>query len=429
MRPVDLVRVPVLARVEGEGSVLVRVVDGQLAEVRVGIGEPPRFFEAFLRGRAATDAPDLTARVCGICPVAYQLSAAAAVEAAAGVEVTDEVRQLRRVLSCGEWISSHALHVHLLHAPDFLGLGGLTELTAARPDLVERGLRLKQAGNRVLEVVGGRAVHPITVRAGGFARWPAAADLAALRPCLQRALDDAVATVRLVAGFAVPDVEQHLPYLALRAPRPEYPMVEGALARSDGPGFDVAAFAEHVTELQVPWSTALHARLDGAVYAVGPLARYTLNADRLTPAAAACAAEAGLGRECRNPYRSIVVRAVEIVVAVEEALRLLDGWRPAGPPAVEVPVRAGTGAGATEAPRGVLHHRYRVDAAGRIVAATIVPPTVANLAAMEADVRAVALAGLDLPDDELTRRCEAAVRNHDPCISCATHLVRVTRRS
>jgi coenzyme F420-reducing hydrogenase alpha subunit len=342
------------------------------------------------------------------------------------VEVTEPIRLMRRLLYCGEWISSHALHVYLLHAPDFLGFAGVTDLAAAHPDVVGRGLRLKQAGNRVLAAVGGRSVHPVNVRVGGFHAWPPAADLAALRPVLAQALDDAVATVRLVAGFDIPELEHDHEYLALRSAHEEYPLEGGSPVTTGGLRFGVEEFGSHVVEEQVAWSNALHARLDGArPLVVGPLARYALNADRLSPTAAQAAREAGLGPVCRNPYRSIVVRAVEIVEAVEEALRILDGWVGDGPSAVAVPVRAGTGYGATEAPRGVLYHRYTLDAEGTILDADIVPPTVQNLVALEADVRAVAERHLDLPPEELTRRCEWTVRNYDPCISCATHLVRV----
>ncbi|MDQ1286694.1 MAG: sulfhydrogenase subunit alpha [Actinomycetota bacterium] len=429
MRPVDVVRVAALARVEGEGGVTVRMDGGRVTDVELRVFEPPRFFEAFLRGRAAAEAPDLTARICGICPVAYQLSACAAVEHATGVEVPDTVRRLRRLLYCGEWIQSHALHVHLLHAPDYLGCEGVSDLSAAHPGLVARGLRLKQTGNRVLETVGGRSVHPVTVRVGGFHALPSLAAVKALRPVLAKALDDALATVRLVSGFDVPDLEHPHEYLALRSGT-GYPMETGDVVTSGGSAFPVTDYGQHVVEEQVAHSHALHARLDGQrPFVVGPLARYALNADRLTGAAAGAAREAGLGAVCRNPYRSIVVRAVETVYAVEEAQRIVDDWDGEGPAFVDVPFGEGrgtlTGHGATEAPRGVLYHRYTLADDGTITDAVIVPPTSQNLASIEADLRTVAEADPDLPFEEITRRCEAMVRAYDPCISCATHCVTV----
>ena len=422
-----LLQVDALARVEGEGAMRVRVHDGQVTDVELQIYEPPRFFEALLRGRAFTEPPDITARICGICPVAYQMSACQAIEAACGVAVPEEVRLLRRLLYCGEWVESHALHIYLLHAPDFLGYDGAVDMARDHRDVVERGLRLKKAGNALMTLVGGRAVHPVNVRVGGFYRLPTREELLGLRPQLATALDDALATVSLVAAFDFPDLEQPHEYVALRAPGDDYPLERGTVVTSSGLEFSPAEFDAHVVEDHVERSNALHARLEGVGdYAVGPLARYSLNHDRLTPLAREAADAAGLGATCRNPFRSIVVRAVETVVACEEALRIVDGWHGAGSPAVPVPARAGTGHGVTEAPRGILLHRYTLDEDGTITDARIVPPTSQNQAGIEADLRALVQLNLGLGLDELTRRCEQAIRNYDPCISCATHFLDLT---
>ena len=421
-----VLHVNTLARVEGEGAMHVVVSDGLVTDVELHIFEPPRFFEAFLRGRAWTEPPDITARICGICPVAYQMSSCLAIEEACGVTVPDELRLLRRLLYCGEWIESHALHIYLLHAPDFLGYAGAIEMAADHRDLVERGLRLKKAGNAVMTVVGGRSVHPINVRVGGFYRLPTQHELNGLRPALERALEDAVETVRLVAGFDFPDMRQPYEYVALRSDH-GYPLESGSVVTSTGRAFAVADLATHVVEEHVARSNALHARLDGVTpYVVGPLARYTLNHDRLSPLAQETARDAGLGVECRNPFQSIVVRAVELVEATVEALRIIDGWEGASAPSVDVPPRAGIGHGATEAPRGLLYHRYELAEDGTILDATIVPPTAQNQPCIEADLRTFVQERLDLPRDELIRQCEQTIRNYDPCISCATHFLDLT---
>ncbi|GAA1975277.1 Ni/Fe hydrogenase subunit alpha [Nocardioides panacihumi] len=423
-----VLHVGTLARVEGEGAMHISYRAGEVADVQLRIYEPPRFYEAFLRGRAHTEPPDITARICGICPVAYQTSACWAIEDACGVAVTGEIRALRRLLYCGEWIESHALHVYLLHAPDFLGYDGAVELAADHPAVVERGLRLKKAGNRLMEVVGGRSVHPINVRVGGFYRFPSAEELRAIRPDLERALEDALETVRLVAGFDFPDFEQPYEYLALR-PEAGYPIEAGRVVSTGGADFEVRDFATRIEEMHLPHSNALHSRLDGGIrgpYAVGPLARYTLNSDRLSPLAHQAASEAGLGDGCRNPFRSIIVRAVELVEACHEALRIVDGWTGSGPASVPVPPRAGAGFGASEAPRGVLFHRYAIDDTGIIRDAQIVPPTSQNQTSIEADLRAMVGAWIDLDEHALQHRCEHAIRNYDPCISCATHFLDLT---
>jgi sulfhydrogenase subunit alpha len=426
----DFVRVEALTRVEGEGGVLVRIEDGQVAEVQLRIFEPPRFFEGLLRGRSYLDPVDITARICGICPVAYQMSAGAAIEDALGIPVRDgPIRDLRLLLYCGEWIESHALHVYLLHAPDFLGYEHGLAMAADHPDVVTRGLRLKKAGNTVMEAVGGRAVHPVNPRVGGFHRAPTPAEIAALRPVLEEALDDALATVRWVARLTLPAAEVQVPLVAVWHPT-EYPMLGERLVSTHGYDLPVQAWGEWFHELQVPRSTALHAATkDGETYLTGPLARYTLSSGKLRPLAQEVAADAGLGGECRDPFRSIVVRAVEIVHAVDLALELVDRYTPPTPsflPSAD-PARAVEGHGVSEAPRGALYHRYRIGPDGLVDEVQIVPPTAQNQAAIEADIRAVAQAALaeGLEHDQLQHRCETAVRNHDPCISCSTHFVTV----
>jgi coenzyme F420-reducing hydrogenase alpha subunit len=413
-----------LARVEGEGAMYVRVADGQVEEVRLDIYEPPRFFEAFLVGRSYTEPPDITARICGICPVAYQTSACQAIEAACGVRLDGTLADLRRLLYCGEWIGSHALHIYMLHAPDFLGYPGAVEMARDHRDIVERGLALRHAGNAIMELLGGRSIHPVNVRIGGFYRVPSAAELRPLAGELRRALDLAVDTAAWVAGFDFPDFTFGHELLALSEPG-AYPIERGTLVSTGGLEFTAADFDRHVIEEQVPHSTALHARLAGCdrTYMTGPLARYTLNSRWLPPVAAEAARGAGLGPGCRNPFQSIVVRAVEVVCAIEEALRLIGGYEQPERPFAEITPRAGIGHGVSEAPRGVLYHRYSLDQDGIVRSARIVPPTSQNQAAIQHDLREFVQARLDLDDERLTRQCEQAIRNYDPCISCSTHFL------
>ena len=414
-----------LTRVEGEGALHVTLTDGIVDTVELNIYEPPRFFEAFLRGRAYTEPPDITARVCGICPVAYQVSACNAIEDACGATLDPELVMLRRLLYCGEWIHSHALHIFLLHAPDFLGYPDAISLAKERREFVERGLALKKAGNRLMEQLGGRAIHPINVRLGGFYSVPSRTDLRPLAETLRTALDDALYTVQVVSEFDFPDVEFDHEFLALGNPY-RYAIDNGTIKRSAGPEFAVADFTDHVVEAQVPHSTALHATLDGARYVTGPMARYSLNSAQLSPVARQAAAEAGLGEECRNPFRSIVVRAVEVVYAVEEALRVIDDYERPARSFVDVPARAGVGHGVSEAPRGLLYHRYEIGDDGLIRATTIIPPTSQNQAAIEYEMGQLVAGNLSLDDAALTSLCERSIRNYDPCISCSAHFLTLT---
>lgn len=423
MKRTKTIKVDYLARVEGEGAMDVRIRGGRVTEVRLRIFEPPRFFEAFLRGRRFSEAPDITARICGICPVAYQMSAVTAMEDVCGVQVEDPVRLLRRLLYCGEWIESHALHIYLLHAPDFLGYESAIHLARDHPEVVQRGLRLKKAGNDLMTLLGGREVHPINVRVGGFYRVPAKGDLAQVAEQLKWARDAALETVRWAGTLPFPDYEHDYEFVALRHPQ-EYPIIEGRLVSTRGLDIAVREYDHHFVEEHIPYSNALHSRLRArGAYLVGPLARYNLNFDRLPASVQEAAREAGLGPVCRNPFQSIVVRSVEVLYACEEALRLIDLYEPPQQPFVDVPPRAGTGYGCTEAPRGILYHRYTIDAAGVITEAKIVPPTAQNQKAMEEDLRAFVAPRVDLDHATLTWQCEQAIRNYDPCISCATHFL------
>ncbi len=412
-----------LARVEGEGAMYVEIRDGAVTDVQLRIFEPPRFFEAFLRGRSFREPPDITARICGICPVAYQMSACRAIEAACGVEVTGGLRELRRLLYCGEWIESHTLHVAMLHAPDFLGYESAIELAEHDRPVVERALRLKQAGNAVLEQIGGRAVHPVNVRVGGFYRVPTVEELGPLAEQLRRARDDALATVEWVAGFEFPDFSQEYEYIAL-LPETGYPMLDGHVVSSEGIDVAESEFDTVIAEEQVPYSNALHARvIDRDHYLVGPMARYNLASGRLSAVAREAAASVGLGDTCHNPFRSIVVRAIEVLWACDEALRIIERYEPPPRPSVEAEPRAGVGHAITEAPRGLLYHRYELDADGTILDARIVPPTSQNQPTIEHDLWHLVEHDASLDDDALRHRCEQAIRNFDPCISCATHFL------
>ena len=415
-----------LARVEGEGALHV-VIDGDNVEdVQLQIYEPPRFFEGFLRGRAHTEPPDITARICGICPVAYQMSACAAIEDACGVTLPRPLTDLRRILYCGEWIESHTLHVHLLHAPDFFDVASGIELAQNHRFEVERGLELKKIGNHLIDVVGGRAVHPINVKVGGFYRAPTRRDLGQLRDQLERARDLAADVVRWVANFDFPDLElTH--ELVSSSDGEHYPMLGRRVVSDAGVDIAPSEFPSTFEETHVPHSTAKHAhRVGGGSYLVGPLARFAVHSSLLSPVAAEVAQEVGLVAPERNPFRSIIVRAVEVLHACDTALELVDAYEEPDEPSIACAPVAGVGHGVTEAPRGLLYHRYELDESGTIVAADIVPPTSQNQPTIELEVRRYVADNIDLADDDLRAGAEVAIRNHDPCISCATHFLDLT---
>lgn len=422
-------KVEMLARVEGEGRFWLRLDEaGEVADAKLAIFEAPRFFEAFLRGRALEEVPDIVARICGICPVAYQMSAVRALERILGLDPPSPgIRALRRLLYCGEWIESHVLHVFMLHAPDFLGYDSAIEMAKDHRGRVEQGLRLKQAGNAIVEALGGRAIHPVSPKVGGFSRTPTVAELAELGPILAAGLDEAEEVVQWCAGLTMPALELDYVFVALASD--VYPLEFGDELAVSGRGrVPIDAFVDHFVEDHVAHSNALQCRLrDGTPYLVGPMARINHFAEQLHPRAARALERCGLALPVRNPYRSIVVRAIEIVHAFATALDIVEGYvARVSPAAVELPpvgARAGSSTGCTEAPRGICWHRYETDAEGLIVDARIVPPTSQNQARIERDLVGLAPQLVALDHGAATRRCEQLIRAYDPCISCATHFL------
>ena len=423
-----------LARVEGEGALHLAMRDGQVEECQLQIYEPPRFFEAFLRGRDFQEVPDITARICGICPVAYQMGSCHALEKATGVfdQVDPAIRSLRNLLYCGEWIESHVLHMFLLHLPDFLGFEIAISMAADHGPLVKRSLRIKKAGNELVSLLGGGSVHPVGVCVGGFYRAPDQAAALRLARELRACLDEMCEITLLLADkITFPVLERDYEFISL-CPDNEYPMNLGRIRSNKGLDVDQIEFGRAIEERQVEHSTSFHAVVkDRGPYMVGPLARLNLNSDKLTPRAAEL-----LPKVCkavrkqlpwRNNFYSLLARGLETVHSLELAADLLEKYVPPVRSRVPIVPRAGVGAHGTEAPRGICWHEYRTEADGTIASARIVPPTTQNYATIEADLRALAPQLGDLSDEDASLRCEHLIRNYDPCISCSVHFLKFSR--
>ncbi len=415
-----------LTRVEGLGNLTIRIAGESLDEVRLDIGEPPRFFEAFIRGRHLTEVADLVGRICGICPVAHQTSAVEAIEAATGITLPPELERLRRLLYCAEWIESHALHIYLLNLPDFLGYESAIALAATAPEAVARGLRLKRAGGALVEAIGGRETNPIALVPGGFWKTPSRETLLGQRAEIEWALGAAIETAELVSTLDVPQFESDYEFVALHSDA-EYAIQRGTIATSSGESFAPEEYEANFMEEHVERSTALHSlrTATGKSYLVGPLSRMALSFEQLTFLARKAAVASGIRWPSRNPFASIVARAVEMILACEDALAIIDAWTPPAAPRVPIPAVAGRGSGATEAPRGLVYHRYSVARDGLIDEARIIPPTAQNLRRIEDDLRLLLAPRVASTDAELTHLAESLVRSYDPCISCSTHAIRV----
>lgn len=425
---VRTINVEYLARVEGEGAFYVRTKGDDVEEVRLKIFEPPRFFEAFLRGRELFDAPDITSRICGICPVAYQMSAVSALEQGLQIEIPEYIHQLRRLLYCGEWIESHALHVYMLHAPDFLGFQDVIQMAAKYPDIVKRGLRLKKIGNEIIKLLGGREVHPINVKVGGFYSLPRKNELHALKNALKQARDDAQETVMWVNGFSFPQLDKKYECVSLSHPS-EYPLTRGSIVSTSGLHIPTTDFDKYFEEVHVAHSTALQAKMkNNGSYVTGPIARYNLNKKNLSPLVQDLIRSIQFETTCTNPFRSIIIRSLEIVQVCDEALQLIDVYDAEKlEPSVPIEKKECIGYGATEAPRGLLYHRYKLNEKGIIEDAIIVPPTSQNQKTIEKDLFDFVSTHMSLSDKDLTYNCEQVIRNYDPCISCSTHFLKLER--
>jgi sulfhydrogenase subunit alpha len=432
---VRTIRVGALARVEGEGALHLEYVDGKVRAARLDIYEPPRFFEAFLRGRDFREVPDITARICGICPIAYQMGSCHALEKAMGVfnQVDPAIRALRNVLYCGEWIESHVLHMFLLHLPDFLGAESAISLVADHGPVVKKALRLKKLGNDLVTLLAGRAVHPVGVCVGGFYRAPDPEKVAPFVPELKSAVEEmSELTLFLAEKIEYPKLERDYEFVSL-CPNNEYPMNLGRIRSNKGLDVDQEEFGGAIEERHVAHSTALHSAIKvRGPYMVGPLARLNLNWEKLHPKALELVPQVCklMKQELpwKNNFLSLVARGLETVHALALAHDILAKYTVPARAAIPLTPRAGIGGHGTEAPRGICWHQYRTESDGTIAFARIIPPTSQNQATIEADLAALAPSLTALSDDVAALRCEHLIRNYDPCISCSVHFLKLTRR-
>lgn len=416
-------RVEHVARVEGHGNIAVDIEDGRVSDVRMDVVEPARFFESMMVGRRFDDAPTISSRICGICSPNHTLTAIKAVEAALEVEVSERTDVLRRLLVHGSYLQNHATHLYIFAAPDYVGLPSVFPLAETHPDVVARALRIKKLGNELTACVGGRPVHPMTAVIGGFTSEPDRRELGSFRERLMEAAHDAVQTVRLFAGFEEPEFETSGEMLALVSDT-EYAIYDGAIGAVDGAWRRaVSEYREVIEERVVASGNAKHSTVGGRTFMVGSLPRWGLSAGLLSPLAAKAAAEAGLGVTSRNPFLNNLAQAVELIDAAERCVgyieRLAEMEGDSRP--VSFRVAAGSGAGATEAPRGTLYHSYSIDDDGLIVAADVVTPTAQNLGNLEADMREFAPTVADRSPEGFALLIERLVRAYDPCLSCSVH--------
>jgi sulfhydrogenase subunit alpha len=418
-----------VTRVEGHGNIVLRASDGKIEKLEWQVPEAPRFFEAMVRGRSYEDIQTIVSRICGICSVTHSFAAIKAIEDAMGITVSEQTDKLRMLLHYSEQMESHSLHVGYLVAPDLLGQKSVVPLVASHPDVVKSVIKLHRVGNQWMEKLGGRMTHPVTVKPGGFASLPTEAYLRELRKTLQEAIPDLKRVAEVVLSLAgkLPALDRPTEYVALVDPG-HYTFYHGGIGSTDAKDLlPVRQFESAVNEYVSPQSTAKWCKWHRESYMAGALARFNLNAEHLHPMAKETAKMFGLTKGCGNPYMNNVAQVVELVQVTEDSIRLIDevllkGIQREVP---KVQPKEGEGAGAVEAPRGILFHRYAFDKKGLCVKANCCIPTNQNHANIQKDFEAFVPQIIDRPQDEIRLALEMLVRAYDPCISCSTHFLNV----
>ena len=415
-----------ITRVEGHGNIVIDVKAGKIRELRMEIVESPRFFEAMALGRSYKEVAHITSRICGICAVTHTTTSIKAIESALGFEPSAQTIQLRKLLLNAEFIQSHILHLYFLTAPDFFGLGSVFGMVKDNKETVLRGMRLKTIANDLCALVGGRHIHPITLKIGSFSKTPDCKSLTAFREKLLTAGPDIEKTVEFFKNLKIPEFERKTEYISLTDPD-EYALYQGYIKSSDNGETEPEEYLDTVKEFMVTHSTAKHAKSKRSSYMVGSLARFNNNYEQLHPKAKEVAEVMGLKHPCYNPYMNNIAQLVETVHCFEDSIRLIDDLISGGmkDEEVELVPKSGRGVGATEAPRGTLYHEHMLDDSGMITYANYIIPTGQNLANIEKDLRALVPDIMHKQKDEIILDIEMLVRAYDPCISCATHLMKV----
>lgn len=433
------INVEYITRVEGHGNIVIDVREGQLKVCRLDIVESPRFFEGMLRGRSIFEAQHITSRICGICACGHTLASIQAAEDALGIVPTEQTVKLRKLLLHLEILDSHILHIYLLVAPDLFNVKSFVPLISSNEDVVRTALRMKKTCNDICDILVGRHVHPISAIVGGFTKLPRPRDLDTMLDLLAGMRHDMDTTVALNPYLTFPSFERDTEYVALVSDDSEYPLLMGDVGSTDGVRMQKKDYRKITNEFVVAHSSAKHTKLSRESYAVGALARFNLNADKLHPRAKEVAAEIGLAPKCINPYLNTAAQLIECVHCLEDAIAIVEDLK--GRPLNydeeivvglneqrRIPVRPGNGVGAVEVPRGILFHNYQVDDNGIITDANCIIPTNQNTGNIEYDMMQLVPEILDLKEDEITLAVEMLVRAYDPCISCSTHLLNLATR-
>ena len=419
-----------VTRVEGHGNIVVDMKNGVLKTAQLEIVEPPRFFEAMLKGRNFQEVAIITSRICGICSLGHQMTSLKATEAALGLEISEQTKILRKILVHGATFQSNILHALFLATPDFLGVGSVFPLVNTHKDVILAALRLKCLANDIGEAISGRAVHPISCVPGGFTKLPTEKELITLKDkIVNEGLPDANFVIDVLASLSdkIPQFERETEYISVYNDK-EYGLYDGVIRSSDSGDEPIENYLKVTNEFLVPHSTSKHTKFNRSSYFVGALARFNNSFDLLKKEAKDVAAKLGLSAPNYNPYMNTIAQVVEVVHCVVDTLELIDILLDKGikneKPNQEL-TKYGRGIATTEVPRGILFHDYIYNRQGSIEAANCIIPTGQNLANIDDDMKKLVPEIINESKDDITLKLEMLVRAYDPCISCSVHMLDV----
>jgi sulfhydrogenase subunit alpha len=412
-----------LAKMEGHAGFVGHILNNEVAKARIETKEGARLIEGMLIGRHFTDAPIITARICGICPVVHNLTAIKALETALQIEVNEQTTDLRELMQYSQVIHSHALHLFFLSLPDFYGILNDLQLVKKHPKETDMTLQIRNWANELIRIVGGRTIHPIASEIGGFKILPDVEELTKLQNDLPNIIKLATQLTKFFIKLKYPDFSRETEYLSLFN-KEKYAIYHGRIKSNKTYAIDIDEFADKITEIRKPYDAVKRAKLNGSSFMVGAIARLNNNHKQLEPIAQNLLKQSKVKLPTYNSFYNVLAQAIEVVHCLEASQGIIDKLlsnKLKVEAKKEFKVRAGQGVGAVEAPRGMLFHYYKIDKNGIIRDCNVITPTAQFLFNLEDDLKTYLPDIKNMTDKQRKQQIRLLIRAYDPCISCATH--------
>ena len=410
-----------ITKIEGHANLTIEIDDNEVKKVMFGVHEGSRYFEALMVGKRYYYLPEIAGKICGICTVAHEIASVRAVEDALGMEVSEEVKNLRKLILISSHIQSHILHLYFLVLPDYKGVESAIELAEKNAELMKKAFKLKEASNYMTALIGGKAVHPCTIVPGKISKRITKITIGNYLKKMKEIYPLLLETAELFASLDYPPYERENEYVAL-SNGSTIPLYEGKIATMNSV-FDVHEYGEHIKEWIVEYSSAKRSLVDGKDYMVGALARLNINRN-LREEAKEIANRFGVKFPSHRVAWINAAQALENVHYALEAMEIAENMKEYEPRKVSTPKKDGEGIAAVEAPRGLLIHHYIIKN-GKCIYTNIITPTAMNTENIERNIKGYAAKLVDKDDDFIKKEVEKIIRAYDPCISCSVHMVRI----